>query len=421
MRSLIQQIVQSYKSPKLEGQEKGYVLFSGQEPDTKQAVSIKILPRLLGSDPQIAKRFQGLAQAIRQLNHPNIAAVRKVGEEAGLPYIVTRAIEKAQPLATKLDQPWAVDAAADVVMQVGQALEHAYNKGLVHGSLAPENVVVQNDGRVLVTDFGLSEMRDLVGVRLKEAASPYLAPERAAGGAADARADVYSLAAILYSLLAKRAPLVVKGQVTPPSRFNPDVSPAMDEVVVRALDPDPANRYPDVKAFLAAFGAITLAPAMKKARPTAPAVGEALPAAPAGRCPRCGAENQSSRFCRKCGSRLSLSASPPPSPPAKSKLDEPIQVTKIDVGRIKVGTGVELHETVIAQPMPVASGDFGVQFPEPLEMPQVGAGLWPALGDQLLISMPEPPPMPIIDWAEIVPPPLEVPTIENTPTAKEGD
>ena len=421
MRNLIQQIVQGYKSAKLEGQEGGYLLYVGQDPDSKQAVSIKILPRFLGKDPQIAKRFQGLAQAIRQLNHPNIAAVRKIGEEAGLPYVVTRTIEKAQPLATKLDQPWAVDVAADVVMQVGQALEHAYNKGLVHGSLAPENVVVQNDGRVLVTDFGLSELRDLAGVRVKEAASPYLAPERAAGGAADAHADVYSLAAILYSLLAKRAPMVVKGQVVPPGRFNPDVSSAMDEVVVRALDPDPAKRYPDVKAFLVAFGAITLAPAVKKALSAAPAAAEALPAASAVRCPRCGAENQGGRFCRKCGSRLPQPASPPPSPPAKSRLDEPIQVTKIEVGRIEIGAGVELHETVIAQPMPVASGELEVQFPEPLEMPQIGATLWPAPGDQLLISMPEPPPMPTIDWAEIVPPPLEVPAIENTAAAEEGD
>jgi serine/threonine protein kinase len=411
MRSLIQQIVQGYKQTKLEGQEEGYVLFSGQEPDTKQAVWIKILPRLMGDDPQIAKRFQGLAQTIRQLNHPNIASIRKVGAEAGLPYIVSRTLEKAHPLATKLDQPWAVDAAADVVMQAGQALEHAYNKGLVHGALSPQSVTVDDAGRVLVTDFGLSELRDLVGVRVREAASPYLAPERQAGGAADARADVYSLAAILYSLLAKRAPQVIKGKVVPPGRFNPDIPAAMDSVVVKALDPDPANRYPDVKAFLAAFGAITLAPAMAKA----------LSAAPGMRCPRCGAENQAGRFCRKCGSRLPPPASPAPSPPARSRLDEPIQVTTVDVGHMKVGPGVELRQAAIAQPVSVATGDLEVQFPEPLEMPEAGADLWPTSSDEQLISMPEPPPMPVIDWAEIVPPILEVPSIGNASTDREGD
>ena len=167
MRDLIRQILEGYKSLKLEGQEEGYVQFSGQDPDSRQPVSIKILPRLLGSDPQISKRFTELSRAVRQLNHPNITAGRKAGDEAGLPYIITRALEKGHSLATKLDQPWAVDAAADVVSQVGMALEHAYNKGVVHGGLTPDSVVVQDDGRVVVTDFGLDEMMALVGVEVK--------------------------------------------------------------------------------------------------------------------------------------------------------------------------------------------------------------------------------------------------------------
>jgi len=271
MRKLIRRIVEGYKSLKLERQEEGYVLFSGKEADTMQTVWIKVLPAFLGKDPQIAARFQGLARTIRQLNHPNIAAIRDVGEESGLPYLITRAIERGQPLASKLDQPWAVDAAADVVMQVGQALEHAYNKGLVHGSLSPEKIIVQDNGKVMVADFGLTELQSLLGVQIKEAASPYLAPERADGQTAGARADVYSLAAVLYAMLAKRNPKVSQGQVLPPSRFNPDIPPAMDKVVVQALAPDAADRYPDVRSFLAALGAVTLAPAVKRDQP-APAV-----------------------------------------------------------------------------------------------------------------------------------------------------
>ena len=265
MRDLIRQILEGYKSLKLEGQEEGYVQFSGQDPDSSQPVSIKILPRLVGSDPKIAERFDDLSRAIRHLNHPNIAAVRKAGEEAGLPYIVTRTLEKGHSLAAKLDQPWAVDTAADIVSQVGMALEHAYNKGVVHGGLTPDNVAVQDDGRVLVTDFGLDEMMELVGVEAKKAASPYLAPERVVGQSADTRADVYSLAAILYGMLTKRKPQIVDGQVLPPSSFNPDVSQRMDDVVVRALAPNPADRYPDVKTFLTALGASTVVPAKQKA------------------------------------------------------------------------------------------------------------------------------------------------------------
>ena len=89
MRDLIRQIVDGYKGLKLEGQDEGYVVFTGKEADTRQAVAIKILPRLLGQDPQIGRQFDRLARTIRQLNHPNIASIRKVGEESGLPYIVT--------------------------------------------------------------------------------------------------------------------------------------------------------------------------------------------------------------------------------------------------------------------------------------------------------------------------------------------
>jgi serine/threonine protein kinase len=414
MRDLIRQILQGYKSLQLEKREEGYVVFTGKEPDTQQTVSIKIMPHLLGSDPQIASRFNGLARTIRQLNHPNIASVRKVGEEAGLPYLITRAIEKGHALAAKLDQPWAVDTAADVVMQAGQALEHAYNKGVVHGGLTPDNVVVQDDGRVLVTDFGLSELMELVGGSAKQAASPYLAPERVSGQAVDPRADVYSLAAILYSMLAKRQPQVVKGEVLPPSRFNPDVPPAMDDVVVRALAPDPNDRYPDVKTFLAAFGSTTLVPPKEKA--------QAVTAS--GSCPHCGAEKQKGRFCRKCGQRLEPAQPAAPSLPKleRSVLDEPIQVTKVEVGRVKVGKGVEVHDTVIAEPMVVVSDDLEVEFPELMEIPRLDVeSLWPSLGDEPMIAMPEPPAMPDIDWAEIAPPMPEVPVISDTPVDEESD
>jgi len=225
LRKLIRQIVSGYKSLKLAGQDEGYVVFNAEEPDTHYPVSIKILPRLLGSDPQIAQRFQGLARTLRQLNHPSILSIQEVGEEEGLPYLVTRAIERAKPLTDKLGQPWAVDEAADLVMQIGEALEYAYKKGVVHGSLKPDDILIEDGGRVRVSDFGLAEFQDLAGVHLKEAASPYLAPERAAGESADSAADVYSLAAILYSMLTKRQPQVVAGEVLPPSRFNPDVPP----------------------------------------------------------------------------------------------------------------------------------------------------------------------------------------------------
>jgi Protein kinase domain len=452
MRDMIRQIVSTYQSLKLEGQGDGYVLFIGKEPDSKQPVTIKVLGRTLRKDPQIATRFRALSQTIRQLNHPNIATIRDVGEKAGLPYLVTRVVERAKPLTDRLNQPWAVDQAADLTMQVGQALEHAYNKGLVHGSLSPDTVAVQPDGRVAVGDFGLAQLLDLAGVRLKQAASPYTAPERATGQAPDPRSDVYSLAAILYTLLAHRQPQVVQGQVLAPSRFNPDVPPALDNLVVKALAPDPAERYPDVKSFLAALGAVTLAPAVSRA--PALRAEKAKPAAAGQRCPRCGTENQTGRFCRACGAPLPQpGAASQPAPaawprsplaaareaapratteavpatateaaiPPSSRAVEPIQITTIDVGTVEVGKGIAMENTVIATPMEVATGELASMFPTPLVMPQVDMSSLAPAADQALISMPEPPPMPVIDWADIAPPMPEVPTIEDIPIRREGD
>ncbi len=438
MRDLVRQIAEGYKSVKLQGQQEGYVVFSGHDPDTNQPVSIKVLPRLLRGEAQGARQFEALSRALRQLNHPNIVSVRQASARAGMPYIVSRAVESGQRLAAVLDRQWDVAAAADLVMQAGRALEHAYNKGVVHGSLTPESIIVEDRGRVLVGDFGLSELMEMVGVRRQGEASPFIAPERAAGNAATPRTDVYSLAAILYRLLTGRPPQVVKGEVLPPSRFNRDVPVGMDPVLVRALAPNPTDRFPDVKAFLAALGSVSLT---ARAQPAPDETGGRT-------CPRCGTPNQAGRFCRKCGAQLDQPAArpserrqptPPPArapepsqpvlkpppgvpqrrqppPPAESKLDEPIQITTIEVGHVEIGKGVERQETVIAQPMAVASGAVSADFPEPLPMPELkvtGSGLFAADFDQPPIAMPEPPEMPVIDWAEIAPPMPEVPTIED--------
>lgn len=426
MRELIRQIVDGYRSLKLEGQDEGYVQFTAREPDTRQPVEIKVLPRLLGQDPEISERFRDVSRAIRQLNHPNIAPVRKVGDESGLPYIITRSIERARPLTERLDQPWAVDTAADVVMQTGQALEHAYNKGVIHGGLTPDQVIIEDSGRVLVKDIGLAEVMDLVGAHVRRAVSPYLPPERLAGQTADAASDVYSLAAILYSLLTKRKPQFVEGRVLPASRFNPDVPPKMDEVLARALDPDPTRRHPNVKVLVADLGSVSLVP---------PGQREASEET-GGRCPNCGAEGQQDNFCRKCGTPLRSPKVTARTRPYDSHdadddrplrvedvvLDEPIQITRVDVGHVPVRHDVIVNDTAISQPMMVATGEQSDLFPEPLPMPQMETeDLWPILGDRPIIAMPEPPEMPSIDWAELAPPMPEVPKIEDIPIGEERD
>jgi hypothetical protein len=102
-------------------------------------------------------------------------------------------------------------------------------------------------------------------------------------------------------------------------------------------------------------------------------------------------------------------------------LDEPIQVTKVDVGRVHVGKGIDVGETVIAQPIAVASPDLEAEFPDLLPMPELDVQWWSAIEQEPALIMPEPPPMPDIDWAEIAPVMPEVPKIEDDAAGGESD
>jgi hypothetical protein len=104
----------------------------------------------------------------------------------------------------------------------------------------------------------------------------------------------------------------------------------------------------------------------------------------------------------------------------RSVLDEPIQVTTVDVGRVDMGKGIDMGDTVIARTLEVAGADLDVEFPEPLPMPELGADLWVAADQGPAIVMPEPPPMPSLDWAEAAPPMPEVPVIEDDPVSEEN-
>jgi hypothetical protein len=192
----------------------------------------------------------------------------------------------------------------------------------------------------------------------------------------------------------------------------------MDKVVVRGLAPNPADRYPDVRTFLTALGASTVVPATE------------APAEASGQsCPNCGTEGQTGRFCRKCGYRLSKARPAAPRPPSPKReltveetvLDEPIQITSVDVGRVHVGAGIVVGDTAIATHLEVASQDLDVEFPEPLDMPKLDVRSWSVTDQELAIAMPEPPDMPVLDWAEVAPPMPQVPTIKDDVASEESD
>jgi serine/threonine protein kinase len=240
---LIGKIIGHYKIIKRLGSEEVAELYEGLESRRGYPVLIKAVPFLVGDDPVLLRRFQQIARRIAALKSPHILSWRDVGQEGGTFYIITEMV-RASPLFKKLHKPLDLETAMRLIHQVGEALQYAHEQDLLHGDLSPQKVLITEDDQVLVTDLGLSSLLEIAQTRFKHHASAYAAPEVRAGRSPDRRSDIYSLGAILYALLTGRAPAMTTP--VPPSRFNPAIPSALEEIILKSLSSNPADRYRSV-------------------------------------------------------------------------------------------------------------------------------------------------------------------------------
>jgi serine/threonine-protein kinase len=227
----------------------------------ERQVAVKVLRSSDAQDPLFVERFRREARAAARLSHPNIVAVFDSGADAEQPYLVMEYVP-GESLAQLLHrQGWLPPhRAVELAIQVCAALAAAHAQGLVHRDIKPANVLVGPDGQVKVTDFGIvkaAAATTLTGTGTVLGTAAYLSPEQAQGAPVDARSDLYSLGCVLYELLcgsppfgsgADRSPVAVatrhvREPPQPPSLRNPQVDPALDQVVLTALAKDPAQRY----------------------------------------------------------------------------------------------------------------------------------------------------------------------------------
>src|SRR5215211_4199415 len=227
----------------------------------ERPVAVKVLSPPHAQDPVFVERFRREARSAARLSHPNIVAVFDSGSDAGRHYLVMEYVA-GQSLAQLLHRQGrlAPRQAAELGVEVCAALAAAHAQGLVHRDVKPANVLVGDDGRVKVTDFGIAKAAataTLTGTGTVLGTAAYLSPEQAQGGPVDARSDLYSLGCVLYELLCGSPPF---GSGTdnppvavatrhlhqppkPPSAHNPQVDASLDAVVLTALAKDPARRY----------------------------------------------------------------------------------------------------------------------------------------------------------------------------------
>ena len=236
------------------------VVYKAQEEDLNRAVAIKMIRGGRIADERELKRFQAEAEAAANLRHPSIVAIHQVGEEDGNPFFAMDLVEGGDLESWQKGKPMEDMAAARLITEIANAAAYAHGEGIVHRDLKPQNILMDADGKPHVTDFGIAKRLDgdsqltLTGVIM---GSPsYMSPEQAAGETTTIRetADIYSLGAILYSLLTGRppfqaaTPMKTLEQVTTreplaPKAVNPTISEDLNTICLKCLNKSPQGRY----------------------------------------------------------------------------------------------------------------------------------------------------------------------------------
>ena len=245
------------------------VVYDGFDPVIQRRVAIKTIARQ-SMDPseaaELLARFKREAQAAGRLNHPGIVAIHDYGEDDGLAFIAMEFI-KGDELRTYFDsqQRFALTHIVRIVCDILDALDHAHRNGVVHRDIKPANIMITDEGRVKVADFGVarieSSMMTQIGVRIGTPA--YMSPEQHQGLPVSGRSDLFSVGVVLYQFLTGARPFTGDGyaivqkillqEAIPPSEINRDIPPTLDAVTMKALAKRPEDRFATASEFAAAI------------------------------------------------------------------------------------------------------------------------------------------------------------------------
>jgi beta-lactam-binding protein with PASTA domain/predicted Ser/Thr protein kinase len=252
-----------------------------EDTELDRNVAIKILHDRFAQDKEFVERFQREAQSAAGLQHPNVVGIFDRGAFLDTYFIAMEYVD-GPSLKDLVKGGMGTKDAIDFTRQILGAARFAHRKGIVHRDLKPQNVLIDAEGRARVADFGIArgENSDITGTGSVMGTAQYLSPEQAQGKTTTPRSDIYSIGVILYEALTGRVPFegdsavaVALKQVSEaprrPSAINPNVPPALDAVVMRALAKDPDARFKDADAFIKALDAAERAPQEPRPEDTA--------------------------------------------------------------------------------------------------------------------------------------------------------
>ncbi len=245
-------------------------VYCAQDLQLGRKVALKLLYRRFAEDEEFVERFRREASSAAGLQHANVVGVYDRGEWDGTYYIAMEYLEgrSLKQLITE-SGPLAPLAAIDIAEQILKAARFAHRRGVIHRDIKPHNVIIDEEGRAKVTDFGIARAgaSDMTETGSIMGTAQYLSPEQAQGHAVSARSDLYAIGIVLYEMLAGRVPFDGESAVTialkqvseapvPPSAYNAAVPAELDAVVLRALEKEPEQRFADADEFIAALEAV---------------------------------------------------------------------------------------------------------------------------------------------------------------------
>ncbi len=230
-------------------------------------VAVKLLHERFAQDEEFVERFRREASSAASLSHANIVSVYDRGEWAGTYYIAMEYLDgRSLDSIVREEAPLTPERAIEITEQVLRAARFAHRRGVVHRDLKPHNVIIDDEGRVKVTDFGIARAgaSEITQTGSIMGTARYLSPEQAQGQAVSPRSDLYAIGIMLYELLTGTVPFEGDSVVAialrhlsepprAPSTFVPSISASLDAIVMRALEKSPERRYADADEFLSAL------------------------------------------------------------------------------------------------------------------------------------------------------------------------